>query len=126
MRVRRLAALCAAGIGLTLLVAVSPASASTSSCNTGSNAYFSMEVCSDPYGGTVLTWLGEYNVHGRFLVWDHDYPAFNQYSSSQPRYWVYNDQTIKLFWWDYTCAEFLVPQGNGTEARYGPIACLRP
>ena len=124
MSLRKIAAACSAAIALPLLATIitaSPASAST--CKSASNYQFNMEVCSGTYGGTVITYLWQYNVPGHFLVWNHD--DTRQYQNSIERSpWLYNEQTNKLKYWTYTCARFEAYQGNNTWAPVGPISCI--
>src|SRR5215475_10402058 len=125
MRLRKLAAVSAAAIGITLAAAISFASpASAGDCKTGQNKLFYMDVCPDPYGGTVVTYRGNYNVEGHFKVWNHD--NVHEWENSKEQVWHYNDWTVpKLAWWPYTCAQFEAYQGDYTWAPYGPIGCVQ-
>jgi hypothetical protein len=124
MRLRSLAAVIAAAVGLPVLVALGQASpASAATCKSSTNDIFNMEVCSNPYGGTVITYLWEYNEQGHFKVWNHDNTS--QWQNSIERYpWLYNEQTQKLSFWTYTCAQFQAYQGNRRWAPVGPIWCI--
>jgi len=124
IRLRSLAAVVAAAIGLPVLAVVGQVSpASAASCKSTTNDIFKMEVCPGLNGGTAITYLWEYNEQGHFLVWDHDNTSLYQ-NSAEHYPWLYNEQTGKLNYWTYTCGQLEAYQGNRRWAPVGPISCI--